>query len=295
MKTNIILFLLLLSQGFARATPAITIEINGDPLTSGSSHFLEEETLFEVTDPVKINLLDEQDAVEVAFPNIPPGYYYGQSSTGGEFWTPVTPLIPHPAADTLTFSDQPGGAVTIFYRILRVAYCAFISIRNDGDTPLSNIAASLNGPESAAFTLDLSFTETSLNPGASTSLRVCFSSGDTNEYHATLEITSNDAPFTLELIGDNEPGPGTPENELRMGEFTLLPAVSGSSATFTGTIFGTANATIALEGSTDLGLLDDWSEVTRVTLSASGEAMIDPPVNAGLPGADKYFLRLRQL
>ena len=203
MKSPIPLIFLVLSTAAASAAPVISLEVSGVPRSSGAILRLASDGVVQVTDPIAFT--EPMEPITVSFPNVVPGDYYGQVSFGDEIYSDATSLIAHPAAGTLSFTHDPGAVVNVSYRLLRVIEdCAEITIRNTGDMPLTGIAANLIG---ADFSVDTTAMATSLNPGETTTVTVCVTATDQNEHLGSLEITGNAAPFTLALIGDNDPGP----------------------------------------------------------------------------------------
>jgi len=203
MKHLISLIFLVLSAVSASAAPVISLEVSGVPRSSGAILRLASDGVVQVTDSIAFT--EPMEPITVSFPNVVPGDYYGQVSFGDEIYSDATPLIAHPAAGTLSFTHDPGPVVNVSYRLLRVIEnCAEITIRNTGDMPLTGIAANLTG---ADFSVDTTAMATSLDPGETTTVTVCVTATDQNEHLGSLEITGNAAPFTLALVGDNDPGP----------------------------------------------------------------------------------------
>jgi len=100
---------------------------------------------------------------------------------------------------------------------------------------------------------------------------------DENPYHF---------PITATISGGNPSPPA-------LSTFTLNPATAISGPVFSGSVSGPPDALVILEGSTDLGITDVWTEITRVTLNASGQQTITNATPPGKTGAPRYFIRLR--
>lgn len=201
---RIVLLLFLLAPMVAGAAPVVALEISGAARTSGSTFRLLEAGMTRVSDPVDLTFEDTPGPVTVSFANVVPGDYFGQISFGGEFWEEIPGLIVHPVAGTLSFVHDPGEVVSVSYRLVNyLESCAEITIRNTGDVPLTGIAATLTG---ADFSVDSTAMATSLDPGETTTVTVCFTGTDLLEHLATLRVTSNIDPVELSFVGDNDPG-----------------------------------------------------------------------------------------
>ena len=158
-----------------------------------------------VSDPVDFTFDDPSGPITVSFSNVVAGDYFGEVSFGGEIWEAATGLLVHPVAGTLSFGHDPGNVVSVSYRLVNfLDSCAVVTIRNTGDEALTGITAGLTGVD---FTLDTTAMATSLNPGESTTMTVCYTGTDLVEHLATLQVTSNVGPVTLNFVGNNDPGP----------------------------------------------------------------------------------------
>ena len=88
-------------------------------------------------------------------------------------------------------------------------------------------------------------------------------------------------------------GIAIPANDLLFQASTIIPATPDSPARFSGSVQGPAGATVAVEFSTDLGEMDAWQEIGRITLDAGGNGVITDMADPGSIGSTRDFLRIR--
>lgn len=108
--------------------------------------------------------------------------------------------IEGPASTILT-----SGSSSLQFEVSGAGFTQVVSltIRNDGDADLNNLAGSLSGAQSGSFSLGL-IGQTSLTPGQSTSVTLAFTPATTGTHQASLLIESNDpdeGSFTISLSG----------------------------------------------------------------------------------------------
>lgn len=130
------------------------------------------------------------------------------------------------------------------------------TIRNAGEVPLTDLAATCDGSNAANFTVGFP-ASTSLPPGGSTTITVTFQATAGGEREALLSVFSNDAdenPFEVALIGNarvpvpeiaiSQPvGSGLVDEKAKKSFGTVVVGKTGNAKTFTITNKGTAKLT----------------------------------------------------
>jgi len=291
--------LLMLISTTLYATPVLTVEMPaGSNLIAGATvDFGGMQSRF--VDPVSKTHAPD-GTFTVTFTGIPRSSfssYHIQRSSNGQFgWAELfAPGLEPNSAGFLTFHD-PTPLVNAFYRLQIITDTQrTFTIRNTGTSDLTDIAVSLDGPDSPSFQLDTGIMGTTLAPGASTTFSVTYIAGDTDIRTAELRIADSlTGAFVLALRGGDLPPP-TPQPSL--ATVTLVRASQVAPATIAGTIKdGPANGSVVLEASTDLGRLDAWETIATIPLDANGRATFGVPTPIADPnsvGAPRNFYRLR--
>jgi len=146
-----------------------------------------------------------------------------------------------------------------------------LTIRNDGNLPLTGLALSKNGSHAGDFTHP-PLAATPLAPGATRSLTLTFSPGGLGVRTARLSLASNDpdeSTFTIDLSGSGEPAPGFIgfEKALFAIEEDAGPAVLSLVRT-QGTL-GDVTVTVTVKNGT-AKLDSDFSSVPDIVLIPDG-------------------------
>jgi hypothetical protein len=166
-----------------------------------------------------------------------------------------------------------------------------LRLANQGDTSLTVSAVTL--PTGFAFATPPTLPQTLAQFGSTTLPEIHFTATAPGTYSGEVVLTNTDPdenPFhfgisaTIPVDGPTEPAITT---------FTLTPATPTSGASISANISGPPNATVVLEGSSDLGQLDDWSEITRTTLDGLGLGTLSATPAPGTSGIARFFVRLR--
>ena len=210
----------------------------------------------------------------------PPGIDSGwmtMPATGAPFVT-----VQQPAGTSIT-----SGTGRVDYGSVGVTGSAIrtFTIRNDGFSDLTGLAATVTG-SSAADYMPQPFGATTLAPGASTTLSVVFAPSVIGNRAATLRIDSNDptgSPFSISLNGS-----GVPTSSVTTGPAQWL---NSSTTTLTGTVNPNGLATTV---QFEYGLTNAYGTVKTVTLSPNnGTTALDVSANLGtLPVGTTYHYRL---
>jgi len=289
----------LLTVANVYATPAVTVEQPaGTNLTSTATIYFGGMQARYVDPASKVQALDGTHTV--TFTNIPQStfstYQIERSNDGNDGWSQLfAPDLAPDAAGVIQFHDE-SPRVVAFYRLLILTDTRRVfTIRNTGSTDLTSIQVTVVGTNSPNFELDTASMNTTLAPAASTTFSVTYVAGDTNVRAAELRITSNvPGPFILTLIGGDLPPPVPP---VSLTNIVLTPAGPGAPAGIAGNVSGgTANGSVFLEASSDLGQLDPWEVIATIPLNAGGNATFgnpNPITDPASAGSSRNFYRLR--
>ncbi len=235
----------------------------------------------------------------VTFAGVPPSafstYQIQRSFDGQQGWLGLFAPGLEPGVDGAIVFHDLTPLVNAFYRLLiQTDTRRVFTIRNTGDTDLTDLAVTVTGNEAASFELDLSLTETMLTAGRTTTFAVTYVANDGNARSAELQVTANvGTPLTLSLAG----GDSTPVTPPKLVNVTINPAGLETPATIAGAITnGPANGTVFLEASADFGQLDTWASIATIVLDANGGAAFGDPLaiaDPGSLGSFQNFYRVR--
>lgn len=281
------------------AAPEVTVEQPaGTNLTVGNDiYFGGMQSRYD--DPAsKVQALD--GTFTVTFNGVPKStfssYTIQRSASGEDNWQALfAPGLMPDAAGVVRFHDQSPQLVAFYRLFISTDTQRIFTIKNNGTSALTGIGVTLAGTHAASFELDVTATETTLPPGASTPFSVTYIASDTNARKAGLSITGNvPVPFTLTLSGgDISP----PVNPPAFSNITITPGGQGTPAGIAGTLTnGAANGSVFLEASSDLGRLDPWSVIDTIPLDAGGNGIFGNPApitDPGSIGSPHNFYRLR--
>lgn len=221
------------------------------------------------------------------------GFYNGSTSLIQE----TTTLVPDLAVELPVGNGLTSGVSTVDCGRVAVSSSGIqiFTLRNTGTGALTNLDATIDGPNAADFILAKAGLGTTLVPGDATTLTVVFDPTVTGSLTATLHITSNDPdenPFDIALTGTGTAGIAFDRSLNTVGEEAGTVQIN---LVRTG---GTAGAmSVRVDSSTGTATSADYTPVVNYRVNfADGQAAATVPVTITLnPEAEpneEFTLRL---